>query len=67
MISVSSTFFGGNDTPTAYILIDMPITNISPNGPWDALTVTDRRIVTGANPPNAHATAEATVKAFGTL
>ncbi|KAK1144098.1 plasma membrane heat shock protein [Aspergillus melleus] len=39
-------------------------TYVSPAGPWDAFTITDGRIVTGANPASAHVTAEASVKAF---
>ncbi|PLB48620.1 class I glutamine amidotransferase-like protein [Aspergillus steynii IBT 23096] len=42
-------------------------TYISPAGPWDAFTITDGRIVTGANPASAHVTAEASVKAFQLL
>lgn len=42
-------------------------TYISPAGPWDAFTITDGRIVTGANPASAHVTAEAAVKAFQSL
>ncbi|PYI12342.1 class I glutamine amidotransferase-like protein [Aspergillus sclerotiicarbonarius CBS 121057] len=42
-------------------------TYVSPAGPWDAFTVTDGRIVTGANPASAHVTAEAAVKAFDGL
>lgn len=41
--------------------------DVSPPGPWDAFTITDGRIVTGANPASAHVTAEAAVKAFNTL
>lgn len=37
---------------------------VSPPGPWDSFTWTDGRIVTGANPASAHATAVAAVKAF---
>ncbi|KAK9365085.1 class I glutamine amidotransferase-like protein [Lipomyces kononenkoae] len=40
---------------------------VSPRGPWDAFTITDGRIVTGANPASAHVTAEAAVKAFDAL
>lgn len=40
---------------------------VSPPGPWDSFTQTDGRIVTGANPASAHATAEAAVKAFEEL
>ncbi|KAE8140539.1 class I glutamine amidotransferase-like protein [Aspergillus pseudotamarii] len=42
-------------------------TYVSPNGPWDAFTITDGPIVTGANPASAHVTAEAAVKAFDAL
>lgn len=42
-------------------------TYVSPPGPWDSFTVTDDRIVTGANPASAQATAEAAVKAFNDL
>ncbi|OGM48682.1 chaperone protein HSP31 [Aspergillus bombycis] len=42
-------------------------TYVSPAGPWDAFTITDGRIVTGANPASAHVTAEAAVKAFDAL
>jgi D-lactate dehydratase len=35
--------------------------------PWDSFTQTDERIVTGANPASAEATAEAAVKAFEEL
>lgn len=41
--------------------------DVSPAGPWDAFTITDGRIVTGANPASAHVTAEAAVKAFDGL
>lgn len=40
---------------------------IPPPGPWDAYSVIDGRIVTGANPASAHVTAENAVKAFETL
>ncbi|GME48856.1 class I glutamine amidotransferase-like protein [Neofusicoccum parvum] len=40
---------------------------ISPEGPWDVFTVTDGRVVTGANPASAHKTAEDVVKAFDAL
>ncbi|KAL5364587.1 class I glutamine amidotransferase-like protein [Aspergillus floccosus] len=40
---------------------------VSPAGPWDAFTITDGNIVTGANPASAHVTAEAAVKAFDAL
>jgi D-lactate dehydratase len=40
---------------------------VSPPGPWDSFTQTDDRIVTGANPASAHATAEAAVKAYEEL
>ncbi|KAL5355976.1 class I glutamine amidotransferase-like protein [Aspergillus floccosus] len=39
-------------------------TYVSPPGPWDAFTITDGRVVTGANPASAHVTAEAAVAAF---
>ncbi|PWY95171.1 class I glutamine amidotransferase-like protein [Aspergillus sclerotioniger CBS 115572] len=42
-------------------------TYVSPAGPWDTFTITDGRIVTGANPASAHVTAEAAVKAFDGL
>ena len=42
-------------------------TYVSPPGPWDSFTVTDGRIVTGANPASAHATAVAAVEAFKDL
>lgn len=42
-------------------------TYVSPPGPWDAFTITDGRVVTGANPASAHVTAEAAVKAFDAL
>lgn len=42
-------------------------TYVSPPGPWDAFTVTDGRIVTGANPASAEVTAQAAVKAFEAL
>lgn len=35
--------------------------------PWDSFTQTDDRIVTGANPASAEATAVAAVKAFESL
>ena len=43
---------------------DCGATYVSPPGPWDSFTQTDGRIVTGANPASAHATAEAAVKAY---
>ncbi|BCR91430.1 uncharacterized protein ACHE_70273A [Aspergillus chevalieri] len=46
---------------------DSGATYVSPAGPWDAFTITDGRIVTGANPASAHVTAEAAVKAFNNL
>jgi D-lactate dehydratase len=46
---------------------DCGATYVSPPGPWDSFTQTDGRIVTGANPASAHATAEAAVKAFDAL
>jgi len=42
-------------------------TYVAPAGPWDAFTITDGRIVTGANPASATVTAEAAVKAFESL
>lgn len=46
---------------------DAGATYVSPPGPWDSFTVTDDRIVTGANPASAHATAVAAVEAFNNL
>ncbi|KAF4157751.1 hypothetical protein CNMCM6936_005453 [Aspergillus lentulus] len=46
---------------------DSGATYVCPAGPWDAFTITDGRIVTGANPASAHVTAEAAVKAFNAL
>lgn len=46
---------------------DSGATYVSPAGPWDAFTITDGPIVTGANPASAHVTAEAAVKAFDAL
>ena len=43
---------------------DCGATYVSPPGPWDAFTVTDDRIVTGANPASAQVTAEAAVAAY---
>jgi len=40
---------------------------VSPPGPWDSFTQTEGRLVTGANPASAKATAEAVVKAFEQL
>lgn len=68
MISVSSTSFGGNDTTTAYILIDVPIADVSPNDPWNECVY--RHGWTNCywgKPPSAHVTAEAVVKVFGTM
>lgn len=42
-------------------------TYVSPAGPWDVFTVTDGRLVTGANPQSAHKTGEAIVEAFEKL
>jgi putative intracellular protease/amidase len=39
-------------------------TYVSPSGPWEAFTQTDRRLVTGVNPQSAAKTAEETLKAF---
>ena len=46
---------------------DCGATYVSPPGPWDSFTVTDDRVVTGANPASAHATAVAAVEAFKNL
>lgn len=46
---------------------DLGATYVAPPGPWDAFTVTDGRIVTGANPASATKTAEACVAAFDAL
>ncbi|EAW11067.1 DJ-1/PfpI family protein [Aspergillus clavatus NRRL 1] len=46
---------------------DCGATYVSPPGPWDAFTITDGRIVTGANPASATVTAEAAVAAFDKL
>ena len=46
---------------------DCGATYVSPPGPWDSFTVTDGRVVTGANPASAHATAVAAVEAFDNL
>ena len=43
---------------------DSGATYVSPPGPWDSFTQTDGRIVTGANPASATATAEEAVKAY---
>lgn len=40
---------------------------VSPPGPWDSFVQVDGRVVTGANPASATATAEAAVKAFQNL
>lgn len=40
---------------------------VSPPTPWESFVVVDSRIVTGANPASAEATAEAAVKAFHNL
>lgn len=42
-------------------------TYVSPPGPWDAFSVSDGQIVTGANPASAHVTAENAVRAFNAL
>ncbi|OAQ58329.1 chaperone protein HSP31 [Pochonia chlamydosporia 170] len=42
-------------------------TYVSPPGPWDAFAISDGRIVTGANPASATATAEEVLKVFRTL
>lgn len=41
--------------------------DISPPGPWDAFSISDGQIVTGANPASAHVTAENAVRAFDAL
>ena len=41
--------------------------DVSPPGPWDAFSIIDGQIVTGANPASAHVTAENAVKAFDAL
>ena len=41
--------------------------DIPPPSPWAAFAHTDGRIVTGANPASAQATAEAVVQAFEKL
>lgn len=46
---------------------DLGAEYVSPPGPWDDFTITDGRIVTGANPASATSTAEAAVKAFDKL
>lgn len=46
---------------------DLGATYVSPPGPWDSFTVTDGRIVTGANPASATKTAEDAAKAFDKL
>jgi D-lactate dehydratase len=43
------------------------VTDVSPSTPWVSFTQTDGRVVTGANPASAHATAEAAVEAFKKL
>lgn len=50
-----------------YAKLMLILADVSPAGPWDAFTVTDGRIVTGANPASAHVTAEAAVTAFDQL
>lgn len=42
-------------------------TYVSPDGPWDAFSVTDGRIVTGANPQSGHKVTEAVIEAFNKL
>lgn len=42
-------------------------TYVSPAGPWDSFTVTDGRVVTGANPQSAHAVTEAMIEAYNKL
>lgn len=46
---------------------DLGATYVAPPGPWDSFTVTDGRVVTGANPASATKTAEDTVAAFDKL
>lgn len=46
---------------------DLGAQYVSPPGPWDSFVITDGRIVTGANPASATATAEAVVKDFDGL
>lgn len=46
---------------------DAGATYVSPPGPWESFTVTDGRLVTGANPASARKTAEDAVKAFDKL
>lgn len=40
---------------------------VSPKGPWDAFTVTDGRLVTGANPQSGIVVTDAMIKAFDSL
>ncbi|RSH88412.1 uncharacterized protein EHS24_000957 [Apiotrichum porosum] len=40
---------------------------VAPPGPWDSFTQTDGRVVTGANPASAEATAKAALAVFNTL
>lgn len=51
----------------SFFVLSNSMTDVSPPGPWDAFTITDGRIVTGANPASAHVTAEAAVKTFNAL
>jgi putative intracellular protease/amidase len=43
---------------------DMGAKYVSPPGPWDEFVHTDGRLVTGANPASAGATAKACLAAF---
>lgn len=43
------------------------IADVSPPGPLNAFTITDGRVVTGANPASTHVAAEAAVAAFDKL
>lgn len=56
-----------SSSPLAHELSVLIIADVSPPGPWDAFTITDGRVVTGANPASAHVTAEAAVTAFDKL
>jgi putative intracellular protease/amidase len=48
-------------------LLTLTYQDVSPAGPWDAFSISDGQIVTGANPASAHVTAENAVKAFDAL
>lgn len=52
------------DVQTSIFCMSDTTLDVSPPGPWDAFTITDGRLVTGANPASAHVTAEAAVNAF---